>query len=250
MAISKSMFRPINRRRRLSPEARRAQIAEAAADLIARYGSYGFSMQTLADAVGLTVPGLAHYIKTREELLTLVIARYYDASGIVPEYVIAERAGAAGSANDGDSGSKGGVAEGGGAEPATSHDSTDVHSTVEGLLNYPASMRRLVESNAKRPQMVNLFMRLAIEAADPTHPAHELYAHRHRKVLDDMMAKPWNLPPQYRDPEAKHDLFVTVFFAMDGVQEQALTNPDESMLDLWAHAERILFPSPTWDGYR
>lgn len=250
MAISKSMFRPINRRRRLSPEARRAQIAEAAADLIARYGSYGFSMQTLADAVGLTVPGLTHYVKTREELLTLVIAQYYDASGIVPEYVIAERTGAAGLAKGGGSDGKGGIAGDGGSGSAVRRDSTDVHSEVKGLLNYPASMRRLVESNAKRQQMVNLFMRLAVEAADPNHPAHDLYARRHRKVLEDMMAKPWNLPPRYREPEAMHDLFVTVFFAMDGVQEQALTNPDESMLDLWARAERILFPSPVWDGYR
>ncbi|PJM74485.1 TetR/AcrR family transcriptional regulator [Bifidobacterium simiarum] len=234
MVDEQSGFRPINRRRRLSPEARRAQIAEAAADLISRYGSYGFSMQTLADAVGLTVPGLAHYVRSREELLTLVIERYYDASGIVPEYVIAERT---------DSADRG-------RWRAASDDESDVRSDVEGLLNYPASMRRLVESNARRPQMVNLFMRLSIEAADPNHPAHDLYARRHRKVLADMMGKPWNLPPQYRDPEAMHDLFVTVFFAMDGVQEQSLTNPDETMLDLWSRAERVLFPSPIWDGYR
>ena len=60
----------------------------------------------------------------------------------------------------------------------------------------------------------------------------------------------WELPEEYRDPERLHDLIVTAFFAMDGVQIQSLTNPNESMMQLWERAEHILFPSPTWDGYR
>ncbi len=37
---------------------------------------------------------------------------------------------------------------------------------------------------------------------------------------------------------------------MDGVQVQVMTNPNETMTDLWSRAERVLFPSPTWDDYR
>ena len=35
-------------------------------------------MQALADAVGMTLPGLNHYVKNREELLSLVIETFYD----------------------------------------------------------------------------------------------------------------------------------------------------------------------------
>lgn len=114
----------------------------------------------------------------------------------------------------------------------------------------PAYMRSLVESNAKQPQMVALFMQLAIESTDPDHPAHTFYQNRHRTILDSMMAIDWNLPEAYRNPERLRDLIVTTFFAMDGVQVQAMTNPSETMTDLWSRAERVLFPSPTWDDYR
>ena len=87
-------------------------------------------------------------------------------------------------------------------------------------------------------------MRLAIEASDPEHPAHEFYQNRHNSILIDMTSVDWELPEEYRDPERLHDLIVTAFFAMDGVQIQSLTNPNESMMQLWERAERILFPSP------
>ena len=70
--------RPINQRKRLSPAQRRKQVAQEAVTLITQYGSYGFPMQALADAVGMTLPGLNHYVKNREELLSLVIETFYD----------------------------------------------------------------------------------------------------------------------------------------------------------------------------
>ena len=70
--------RPINQRKRLSPAQRRKQITQEAVTLITQYGSYGFPMQALANAVGMTLPGLNHYVKNREELLSLVIETFYD----------------------------------------------------------------------------------------------------------------------------------------------------------------------------
>lgn len=209
-------FRPINRRKRLSPEERRAQIAQEGAKLITRYGSYGFPMQSLADAVGLTLPGLNHYVKSREDLLSLVIESFYDSSdnSIAADIKTAEE---------------------------------DAQQRGKSL---PQAMRDAVNRNEKRPNMVSLFMRLAIEAGDSHHPAHEFYRDRHRNILTDMMGVNWNLPEEYRDPERLHDLIVTAFFAMDGVQIQSLTNPSEGMLQLWERAERVIFPSPMWDGYR
>lgn len=58
--------RPINQRKRLSPAQRRKQITQEAVTLITQYGSYGFPMQALADAVGMTLPGLNHYVKTEK----------------------------------------------------------------------------------------------------------------------------------------------------------------------------------------
>lgn len=216
MASETSDFHPINRRERHSPQERRAQIASEASTLIAKYGSYGFSMQTLADAVRLTLPGLRHYVKNREELLALVIQTFYDDS-VDSIYV---RIPGQDDAND------------------------------KGMLSLPRSLRLIVERNTARPQLVTVFMRLAIEAEDPNHPAHEFYAKRHHTVITNLMAHSWRVPEPYQDPQRLRDLIVTAFFAMDGVQIQAMTNPDESLMQLWNRADGILFPSPMWDGYR
>ncbi|NEG55870.1 TetR/AcrR family transcriptional regulator [Bifidobacterium platyrrhinorum] len=208
----------------MTPEQRREQIAREATRLIAQYGSYGLSMQLLADAVGMTVPGLNHYVSSREEVLSLVIETYYDMDTGTYAPIPEDRTGN-GNGDDGTAGTK---------RP----------------ISLPACLRSLVAANAERPQMVALFMQLAIEASDPKHPAHAFYRDRHRTILERMMRADWDLPDVYRDPEMLHDLVATVFFAMDGVQVQAMTNPDESMTDLWARAERVLFPSPIWDGHR
>ncbi|OZG62739.1 TetR family transcriptional regulator [Bifidobacterium lemurum] len=218
-------FRPIGKRVRMTAEERRTQIIEASVRLISRYGSYGFSMQSLADAVGLTLPGLGHYVKSREELLAQIIETYYDSG--MDFLKNPEESGQTQSDGHGESGTG------------------DRHPR-----NYPSAIREVVRTNAQRPELVSLFMRLAIEAADPHHPAHDFYVERHTGVLRSMMDGDWNLPEEYRDPERLHDLIVTVFFAMDGVQIQSLTNPNETMVELWDRAERVLFPSPTWDGYR
>lgn len=216
-------FRPIRRRTRMTADQRRAQIAREAAALITRYGSYGFSMQLLADAVGMTLPGLNHYVANRDEVLAMVIKAYYDVdSGVMHPDPLDQ---------DGEQ-----------AAPGPHHG--------DGPIHMPSYLRRVVEGNLERTELVALFMRLAVEAGDPRHPAHAFYRDRHRTILDSMMAIDWHLPEPYRDPERLHDLIVTAFFAMDGVQVQSLTNPDETMLQLWDRAERTLFPSPLWDGYR
>lgn len=235
--------RPINQRRRLSPAKRREQIAREAATLITQYGSYGFPMQTLADAVGMTLPGLNHYVKNREEMLALVIESFYD---IEDNDTPIDPAGIPATITP--SGTSSSEPDGNKTSSAKHHEIT-TPATSNGP-HLPSALRKTVERNAQRPELVALFMRLAIEAADQDHPAHEFYRNRHHAVLGNMTNVHWDLPEAYRDQEQLHDLIVTAFFAMDGVQIQSLTNPDESMLQLWERAERILFPSPTWDGYR
>ena len=164
-------------------------------------------------AVGMTLPGLNHYVSGREDALALVIETYYDPDD-------------------------------GSFAPASAVDPTD------GGLSLPAYLRAIVEKNTHRPRMVALFMQLAIEAADPEHPARRFYVERHRLAAERMLALRWRVPQTHRECEALRDLIVTAFYAMDGVQVQAMTNPDETMTDMWARTERVLFPSPAWDEYR
>ena len=220
--IGRFSRRPIGARRRMTPDERRKQIAQVAAQMIAYYGTYGVSMQAIADAVGLTLPGLRHYARTREELLSLVIQVYYDQGSFT-------------------FGSKPGERD----ELAIGRDQ-EGHS----LYSLPGYLRRLVEENAERMVLVMLFMHLAVEAHDPSHPAHEYYRDRHARMIDFMDGIRWKLPEPYRDRSSFHRLIRTVYCTMDGVQIQALTNPDDDMIALWAKADPILFPSPQWDDYR
>ena len=214
--------RPIGARQRMAPDERRRQIAQVAAQMIAYYGTYGVSMQAIADAVGLTLPGLRHYVRTREELLSLVIQVYYDQGSFTF-----------------------------GSKPGE-RDELAIDRDREGhpLYSLPGCLRRLIKENAERMVLVMLFMHLAVEAHDPAHPAHEYYRDRHARMIDFMDGIRWKLPEPYQDRSAFHRLIRTVYCTMDGVQIQALTNPDDDMIALWTKAEPILFPSPQWDHCR
>lgn len=212
-------FPPINTRQRMPVEDRRRQIAEKGAELVARYGSYGVSMQTVADAVGLTLPGLNHHVKGRDELLSLIIETYYD------DFTDAENLAAR-------------LRRFAGDDP-----------DADGL-SLPRCLRAIVEANSARTELVGLFIRLAVEAHDPSHPAHDYYRQRHDELLSVMSSLPWHLPERFRTSGTFTDLLRTALCAMDGAEVQSLTDPDESLDDLWARAERTLFGSPEWDGYR
>jgi AcrR family transcriptional regulator len=208
---------PINARQRMPVEDRRRQIAEKGAELVARYGSYGVSLQTVADAVGLTLPGLNHHVKGRDELLSLIIETYYDDFPDVETLTTRLR---------------------------------DLAGDEDGTVSLPRCLRRIVEANDARAELVGLFIRLAVEAHDPAHPAHAYYQQRHQRLLSVMGDVPWRLPARYQEADAFSDLLRTAFCAMDGCEVQALTDPHESMTDLWGRVERTLFGSPEWDGCR
>lgn len=216
--------KPINRHKRLSSEERKRQIARESARLIAYYGSYGVSMQTIADAVGLTLPGLYHYVRNREELLSLIIEVYYD-------------------------------------QDTFPLDSIPTNQNVPGLVigydtdgspqySLPVYLSHLVKQNSERMVLVMLFMRLAIEAHDPQHPAHDYYQQRHAKMMAFMESIAWKLPTRFQNKDNFSKLVKTVYCTMDGVQIQALTNSEDDIIGLWQKADSILFPSPEWDDYR
>jgi len=78
-------------RTRKSPEARRAEITQAAAYLISRHGYNGISLKDVADKVGMSQPGILHYVGSKEGLLSLLVTDIYDANGTPEEFMFNTR---------------------------------------------------------------------------------------------------------------------------------------------------------------
>ncbi|PJJ55694.1 TetR/AcrR family transcriptional regulator [Compostimonas suwonensis] len=126
-------------RRRLRPEQRRAEIIDAATQLIATSGYSGQSLAGFAAACGMTKPGLMHYFPNAEALLTAVL-EHRDEVDILATATLLEP-------------------------------TTDVTTTREFLT-------RLVQRNATQPRIVQLYTVLSAEALAPEHPAHDYFTDR------------------------------------------------------------------------
>ena len=200
---------------RRTPEERIAQIVEAATDLVSRHGFYGLSLQDVADAVGLTQPGLLHYVRNKDGLLQLLV----DSDSTAVSIRGLHRHGRSG-----------------GQHP-------------DGV-SLPAYFRYLVHHNAQDPHLIRLHMVLSAESTFPDHPAHEHYAARPSEVWSLYSGTRWRLPPQVGTFEDVHDLVELALAAMDGMQIRMFRDPPLDLETQWARAEKVLFPSPIWDGFR
>ena len=122
---------------------RLSQIERTAAELFGRSGYYATSLQSLADAVGLTKAGLLHYVGSKDNLLTLVMRDVYDADAMAKL-----------GADDND-------------QPI-------------GTVSLPGYLRNIVAQNAERPHLVRLFTMLNTETLNPDHPARQYFQDRER----------------------------------------------------------------------
>jgi AcrR family transcriptional regulator len=61
------------RRRRLEPEDRRAEIVDVATRLIAERGFRGLTVQSVANACGMTVAGVLHHMGSKDGILVAVL---------------------------------------------------------------------------------------------------------------------------------------------------------------------------------
>ncbi|OZG56679.1 AcrR family transcriptional regulator [Bifidobacterium tissieri] len=200
---------------RKAPEERKAEIEQAALKLISERGYNGISLKDIADEVGISQPGLLHYIGNKEGLLSLLITDVYDTSGTPDEFL------------------KSGLP---GSDPEAPH--------------FPAYLRYLVRHNAARRTMVQLFMVLGSEALNEQHLLHDYYMNHEAGVWKTYSAYPWKLPPEVGGWENMRQTVRMVLEAMDGVQLRWLREPPIDYYDEWLAFERILFPSPVWDAYR
>jgi len=131
--------------RRLSPDARRAEIIEVAHATIAKEGYRGLSLRELARRCGMSAPGLMHYFPDMPTLLEAVLA-HRDEVDIVA--II------------------------GGADPGEDHRS--VAELIDAAAAYYA--QRLAE--------IRQFDALEAEALDPNHPAHAWFTERNQRNLE------------------------------------------------------------------
>lgn len=204
------------KRVRKSPEERLQEIEQATVELISERGYNGISLNDVAQAVGMSAPGLLHYVKTKNGLLSLLIKDVYDAHGTPAEFM--------------ESGLPG----------------SDPNAPL-----FPAYLRFLVRHNASRPQMVKLYMMLFVESVNPKHPLHEYYQHRPEYIWNQYLQYPWHIPPEVGPWDPNMRPYVRrMIECMDGIQMRWLSLPPVDLYDEWLQYEPLIFPSPIWDNYR
>ncbi len=136
------------RRRRLDPEQRRAEIVEEATRLVAARGFNGISLQDVASACGMSVPGLLHYVGTKDGLLVAVLSHR--------DEVDLEVAG--------------------------------LSSPPDQIASPRAVLDTLMEHNAGQREIVRLYTVLNAESLNPDHPAHEYFTRRYEESFERLRA--------------------------------------------------------------
>lgn len=212
--VGASVPRKTQATKRMSAEDRLNQIIDVAVALIGQRGYNGFSLQDVASAIGISQTAVIHRVKSKQNLLVLVIERYYDMTGAEQDYI--ERY------------------------------CNDERYKTEGL-RIPEILRSIVEQNARQPQMVRLFQMLNSEAMSPEHPAHMYFVERTKGMWADFLRYKWYVP-QGVDALLVYKLANAALYGLEG---RWLANPEEvNYIEEWKTYEDYLFPLPMWDGYR
>ncbi|MEU4094163.1 TetR/AcrR family transcriptional regulator [Streptomyces sp. NPDC026673] len=181
-------------------EDRKAEIIQAALEVIAERGYRGASLAAVAERVGLTQQGLLHYFPTKEALLIAVLE-------VRDRWDMASAA---------------------------------LHGTA-----WPMEMvANLVEYNATRPGVVQVFTVLAGDSVTEDHPAREYFKDRYTRVrrwaADSLRSEYGETLPGGLTPEQAAPLLVAV---MDGLQLQWLHDPESvDMPAVFRHFVTLLTP--------
>lgn len=171
--------------------AKREEILERALDVVAREGYRGASVKELADAVGLSQAGLLHYFDSKEELFTDILRKR-----------------------------------------------DEVDARQFGRLDQrpgPDEMRdgflTVIRHNSEVPGLVQLFSRMAVDAADPAHPAHRYFLDRGADLREAFAASLRELQDRGEVSETVDaDVLARILQAVaDGLQLQWMLDPDVDM---------------------
>jgi len=192
---------------REAPESRRARIVEEAVRVIGQRGSYGFTIQELAQRCGLSNAGLLYHFGSREQILLEVLrdAEARETAFFSPLVMAAEQA-------------------------ASGEPSRKAVLTV---------LRAMVARVSAQPELVQLFGVLQAETIDHGHPAHA-WRQTRDAVLLDFLAR--LVGPHVADPEMTARLLVCL---MDGLAQHWL-RMDRSfdLAAAWDRALSIHLPDP------
>ncbi|WP_062525965.1 TetR/AcrR family transcriptional regulator [Demequina rhizosphaerae] len=178
--------------------AKREEILAAALEIIAANGFSGASLQEIAQAVGLSKAGVLHYFDSKEELFVAVLRRR-DAL---------DQAAA-------------------GASDLEMIDLEAIDRAGITLHSFVAPIRHNVEV----PGLTQLYTRLAAEATDPAHAAHDYFVERYAGSVEGLAHLIALLRDAGRlradiDPEAVADMLLAL---ADGLQTRWLLDPEVDM---------------------
>ncbi len=173
----------------LSGEESRAKAVAAATELFALSGFRGTSVAAVAARTGLSQSGLLHHFPSKAALLAAVLQERDRQDG---EFLS------------------------GGAEP---------------LLGWAAfdALTALVARNSTRPHLVGLFVRLAAEATEPSHPAHAWVREHYNSTLS-WLTEAVHIGQkrgEIADGAPVGTIVRTTIAVIDGLQQQWLLEPDE-----------------------
>jgi AcrR family transcriptional regulator len=204
--MSETPVRPGRRERTRLPAAqRRRQILDATTRLIGERGFWALSMQDVADACGLTVPGLLHHVGSKDRLL-LAVLDHRDEEDF---RALARELGL---------------------------DVTDVWGRWPSRITLPQVCAALVRRNVTQPEIVRLFSVLEAESLAPDHPASSYLAERQERALRGFAALAAGRVP---DPMS---LARQVVAMMDGLQIQWLRAPQTTdLVAEWQAAAAKIF---------
>jgi AcrR family transcriptional regulator len=167
----------------------RANAVQAAVQLFATAGYKGTSIAQVAAKTGLSQSGLLHHFPSKAALLSAVLE---DRDAEDGKFLLDDT-----------------------GEPPLSWAAFD-------------ALAALVARNSTRPQLVGLFVRVAAEAIEPAHPAHD-WVRDHYTGLEAWLTDAVRTG-QHRgeiQPDAPVTAIVhTTIAVMDGLQQQWLLNPD------------------------
>ncbi len=205
MGISESSARVYRRdRTRLPAAQRRRQILDVTTRLIGERGFWALSMQDVADACGLTVPGLLHHVGSKDGLL-LAVLDHRDEEDFRS---LAQQLGV---------------------------NLDDWQGPWPSQVSLPEACEALVRRNATQPEIVRLYSVLQAESLAPDHPANAYFAERQQRALGGFAA----LAAGSTDPLS---LARQVMAMMDGLQIQWLRDPETTdLVAEWQAVARKLF---------
>lgn len=171
---------------------RKEEILQEATRLLGIYGFRGTTLARVAEAVGLTEPGLLHYFPNKVALLEGVLA-YRD-------------------------------------EQDRGRFSTIIDADLPHPEDLFSAMEELVAKNESAPGLVRLFTTLVAESIRGDHPSHDYFVRRYAEVresLEDYLST--STAAQKLAPEEIRSLSVSIIALMDGLQIQWLLDPDVDM---------------------